>query len=225
MPRDTLDRQIHVLEDELLLLGAMVEKAMIGAVNALKRRDIESSRRIYQEDALINEKRYALENAIIITMATQAPIARDLRLLTAILEVSTELERMGDYAKGVAKISARLGDGPVNVGSDEFCAMADRTVSMLHRALNAFIAQDAAQAYQIAREDDLIDETYTRVYRGLIDWMVANPATIDRTNLLMWVLHDLERMADRVTNICERAIFIATGELMELDTDSEERDD
>ena len=225
MPRETLDRQIHVLQEELLLLGSMVEQAMLGAVDALKRRDIEASRQIYEADHLVNEKRYALENAIIITMATQAPIARDLRLMTAILEVNTELERMGDYAKGIAKISLRLGDQPVQTRMADLCNMADLSVSMLHRALRAFMDQNATLAYQIAREDDQVDALYNQIYRDLIVQMVAQPASIDHTSLLMWVIHDLERMADRVTNICERTVFIATGELMELDTDREEQDD
>ena len=110
MPRETLDRQIHHLQDEVLLLGSMVEQAMLEAVDALKRRDMETAKRIYHDDHLINEKRYAIENAILILIATQQPMARDLRLMAAILEVITELERMGDYAKGIAKVTMRLGD-------------------------------------------------------------------------------------------------------------------
>lgn len=222
MPRDTLDRQIHHLQEEVLLLGSMVEQAMLSAVDSLKRRDLETAHRIYNDDHLINEKRYAIENAILILIATQQPMARDLRQLAAILEVITELERMGDYAKGIAKVTQRLGDSPINLNMREFSTMADMAVSMLHRALGAFVAQNPQQAYEIPREDDLVDELYNKVYRNLVSSMIADPEIIDHANLLMWVAHNLERMADRVTNICERTVFIATGELMEMDTDDDE---
>jgi phosphate transport system protein len=222
MPRETLDRQIHHLQDEVLLLGSMVEQAMLSAVEALQRRDMDTAKRIYNDDHLINEKRYAIENAILILIATQQPMARDLRLMAAILEVITELERMGDYAKGIAKISLRMGKHPISLATREFSTMASLAVDMLHRALGAFISENAQQAYQIPREDDQVDELYNKVYRGLVSAMIADPTVIDQANLLMWAAHNLERMADRVTNICERTVFIATGELMEMDTDDDE---
>lgn len=222
MPRDTLDRQIHHLQDEVLLLGSMVEQAMLESVDALKRRDLETARRIYHDDHLINEKRYAIENAILILIATQQPMARDLRLMAALLEVITELERMGDYAKGIAKVNMRLGEGPIPVSMRDISHMADLAVSMLHRALSAFIAGNAAQAHEIPNDDDEVDNLYNQVYRELVAAMIANPEVIDQANLIMWVAHNIERLADRVTNICERTVFIATGELMEMDTDDEE---
>ena len=224
MPRDTLDRQIHHLQDEVLLLGSMVEQAMLTALDGLQKRDLESARRVYKDDHLVNEKRYAIENAILILIATQQPMARDLRLMAAILEVITELERMGDYAKGIAKISIRLGEGPITLGIREFSTMADMAVDMLHRALGAFIAGNAQLAYQIPKEDDKVDDLYNKVYRNLVAAMIADPQVIDQANLLMWGAHNLERMADRVTNICERTVFIATGELMEMDTSDDEED-
>ncbi|HEY9075587.1 MAG TPA: phosphate signaling complex protein PhoU [Anaerolineaceae bacterium] len=218
MPRETLNRQIHHIQEEVLLLGSMVEHAMLNAVDALRRRDIATSRRIFDQDGLINEKRYAIENAILILIATQQPMAHDLRLMAAILEVITELERMGDYAKGIAKVTIRLGDIPLDIPTRDFDRMAEIAVNMLHRALSAFIAENPQQAHEIPEEDDLVDQIYERVYRGLVATMIANPETIDHTNLLMWVSHNLERMADRVTNICERTVFIATGEILEMDT-------
>jgi phosphate transport system protein len=225
MTRTNLDNQINHLKNEVLLLGSMVEQATLAAIDALKRRDLELSRKIYSDDRLINEKRYAIENALIILMSTQSPMARDLRLMAAFLEVTTELERMGDYAKGIAKVSMHLGDHSVSIGMREFSTMAELSVDMLHRALSSFIAQDAQSAYQIPREDDQVDTLYNQVYHSLVSAMIADPASIDHINLLMWVAHDLERMADRVTNICERTVFIATGELMELDTDNEDIND
>ena len=225
MPRQTLDREIHHLQDEVLLLGSMVEQAMLNAIDALKRRDHEAAKRVYHGDEQINEKRYAIENRVLILFATQQPIAHDLRLLAAILEVITELERMGDYAKGIAKISLKIGDDETSIPTREISRMGDLAVGMLHRALGAFIAEDVNLAYRIPQDDDQVDELYNQVYRKNVAAMIANPDIIDHNNYIMWVVHNIERMADRVTNICERTIFIATGELLEIDASDDEWDD
>jgi phosphate transport system protein len=149
-------------------------------------------------------------------------MAHDLRFLAAILEVITEMERMGDYAKGIARITIRLGDDIVSLPSREFSRMAELAVGMLHRALSAFINEDTQLALNIVPEDVEVDDLYNKVYHKLVTDMIANPDTIDRTNLLMWVSHNLERMADRVINICERTIFISTGDLLELASSDEE---
>jgi len=225
MPRETLDRQMHQLQDEVLLLGSMVEQAMLASVEALLRRDVAAAKRIFAGDLFINEKRYAIENAILILIATQQPMAHDLRLLAAVLEVITELERIGDYAKGVAKVVIRLGDDTLPVALRDFSPMAAKAVSMLHRALGAFVAENAELAHEIPEEDEEVDNLYNQVYRNLVAAMIANPAIIDQANQIMWVAHNIERMADRVTNICERTVFIATGEMMEMDTDDEEENE
>jgi phosphate transport system protein len=223
MPRDTLDRQLHHLQDEVLLLGSMVEQAMLNAVDTLKNRDSEAAHQIYEDDYLINEKRFAIENAILILIATQQPIARDLRQLAAMLEVITEIERMGDYAKGIAKVTMKLEGSNISIPHRDLGHMAELAVSMLHRALSAFITENQNQASTIPLEDDEVDDLYNKIYHNLVSSMIANPETIDQANLIMWVAHNLERMADRVTNICERTVFIATGELLELDgTDDED---
>ncbi len=222
MPRQTLDREIHHLQDEVLLLGSMVEQAMLNAIDALKRRDLQAARRVYDGDDLINEKRYAIENRVLILFATQQPIAHDLRLLAAMLEVITELERMGDYAKGIAKINRMIGPDDTPIPIREISRMGDLAVSMLHRALSAFIAEDVNMAYRIPKEDDQVDDLYNQIYHKLVDNMIANPDVIDHANYIMWIVHNIERTADRVTNICERTIFIATGELLEIDTSDDE---
>jgi phosphate transport system protein len=222
MPRQTLDREIHHLQDEVLLLGSMVEQATLNAIDALKHRDLEAARRVYDEDDLINEKRYAIENRVLILFATQQPIAHDLRLLAAILEVITELERMGDYAKGIAKINILIGQDETPIPIREISRMGDLAVNMLHRALSAFIAEDVNMAYRIPREDDQVDELYNQIYHKLVTNMIADPDVIDQANYIMWVVHNIERTADRVTNICERTIFIATGELLEIDASDDE---
>ncbi len=149
-------------------------------------------------------------------------MARDLRFLAAILEVITELERIGDYAKGISRVNILLGEEPIDAPMGDFEIMAERGLSMLHRALSAFINKDPEAARLIPPEDDEIDDLYNHIYHELIERMIQNPTFIDRANHLIWAAHNLERMADRVTNICERIIFVATGEIRELDHSDDE---
>ncbi|OGO63429.1 MAG: phosphate transport system regulatory protein PhoU [Chloroflexi bacterium RBG_19FT_COMBO_55_16] len=221
-PRETLDRALQELLDEIIVMGSMVEEAVIASVDALKRRDFEASKQIYAADLQINEKHFAIENAGLIVIATQQPMARDLRLLAAVLEAATELERMGDYAKGISRINLLLGDQPLVKPLIDIPRMAEISADMLHRALGAFVAGDVETARAIPKEDEVVDDLYNQVYRELITYMIADPTTIDRANYLLWVAHNLERMADRVTNICERTIFVATGEMSEMDRSDDE---
>ena len=222
MPRASLDNEISQLKNEILILGSMVEQSMHSAVAALKKGDLASAQTIYHSDKDINEKRYAVENAIIILVATQQPMAHDLRTLAAILEVAGELERMGDYAKGICKIMLKLGPVKPPIDMDDIEKMANKAIDMLHRAIGAFISEDANLAYSIPLEDDEVDELYTRVYDALVAAMTRDTKTIDQTTRYLWVAHNLERMADRVTNICERTVFIATGDLLEIDASDDE---
>ncbi|MGI6251764.1 MAG: phosphate signaling complex protein PhoU [Anaerolineaceae bacterium] len=222
MPRLALDREIRLIQDETLILGSLVEQAILNAVDCLRRRDPVAAKDVLAKDNKINEKRFAIENRILILFATQSPLARDLRLLAATMEVITELERIGDYAKGIAKVAIRIADDETPIPMREISAMADLAVSMLHRALGAFIAEDDVVARTLPAEDSEVDELYQIVYRKIVQNMITNPATIDHTNQIIWVIHNLERTADRVTNICERIIFITTGELIELDSSDDE---
>ncbi len=223
MARETLNRQLRQIQDEVLLLGSMVEDAMWSAMNALRRRDIPEARQVFESDRNINDKRYAIENAVLILIATQQPMAHDLRIMAAILEITTELERMGDYAKGIAKVVIKLKDADIPIPMDELTQMASLGLGMLNRALTAFIQEDPHSASAIPLEDDAVDYLYNLVQHKVVDAMFADPNIIDTANLILWVAHNLERLADRVTNICERTLFIATGELMEMDsTDDEE---
>jgi len=224
-PRETLDRQISKLFDEVLVMGSMVEGAVNDSVEALKNRDIESARRIYVGDQLINEKRYEIETQCLTTIATQQPMATDLRIMAAIMEIITELERIGDYAKGISRINMLMSDEPLVKPLIDIPRMAELGLDMLERALEAFVNQDAEAARRIPKEDDIIDALYNQVYLELLTHMIADPGTIDRSNYLIWVAHNLERMSDRVTNICERIVFVVTGDILELDiSDDEMRD-
>jgi phosphate transport system protein len=197
----------------------------LNSVDALRRQDVAAARTIALEDKKINDKHFAIENHILIIFATQSPLARDLRLLAAMMEIITELERIGDYAKGIAKVAIRLADEDIPVPIQEISTMADKATSMLHRALGAFISEDVTAAYAIPKEDDEVDDLYLTVYRKIVQNMIKHPESIDHTNQILWVIHNLERTADRVTNICERIVFIVSGELLELDSsDDEDRD-
>lgn len=225
MSRYTLDQEIKLVQDEMLLLGSLAEQAILNSVDALRRKDVSAAKAIAVEDKKINDKHFAIENHILIIFATQSPLARDLRVLAAMLEVITELERIGDYAKGIAKVAVRLADDETPIPIREISNMADKATSMLHRALGAFVSEDLAAAYAIPKEDDEVDELYLTIYRKIVQNMIKNPETIDHTNQILWVIHNLERTADRVTNICERIIFIVSGELIELDSSDNEDED
>ena len=219
MPRDVMERELQRLQDELLILGSMAAKAVKDSVEALRRRDLAAARQLIAGDRAINEKRFALEADCLAAIATQQPMAGDLRILAAILEIATELERIADYGKGISRINLMMGNQPPLKPLVDIPRMADRATDMLQRALQAFIERDVAAARAIPAEDDAVDALYDRVYRDLLVHIVADPLTTDRATHLLWVAHNLERAADRVTNICERTIFTVTGEMNEMDAD------
>jgi len=219
MTRERFEQQLHTLLNQVLVLGSMVEQSVQDSVAALKRRDQAAAQRIYEADIQINQKRYDIESSCITLIATQQPMARDVRFLAAILEIITELERIGDYAKGISKITLLISEETMDpVLVLELEQMATMGLDMLRRALDAFVAGDAATAREIPSEDSKVDDLYNRIYRKLMDEMTHDISTIDRANHIMWAAHNLERMADRVTNICERIVYVATGEMKELDT-------
>lgn len=217
MPRQQLERELQRLVDDILLMGSMAEKAILQAVAMLKQRDLEGSRQIVANDLVINKKRFAIENDCLIVIATQQPMASDLRALAAILELSTELERIGDYGKGIARVTLMRGDNPPIKATPDFARMADKACSMLHRSLEAFVRRDVEAARSIPKDDDELDALYNEAYSQLLGMIIANPKVTDDATHLLWVAHNLERAGDRVSNICERVIFTATGEMKELD--------
>lgn len=222
MLRKTFEGEIQQVKDDVLLLGSMVEQAILDSVEALKKRDIKESEKIFEEDKQINKKRFEIENKLMILIATQQPMAHDLRLLASTMEIISELERMGDYAKGIANINIRMGDAPLLKPLIDVPRMAQIGADMLHRALTAFVNEDVETAKKIPVEDDEVDALYNQVYHELMMYVIQDPKTIERANWLLWVAHNLERVADRVTNICERTVFIATGEMAEIKSTDDE---
>ncbi len=225
MLRKTFEQEIKQLKDEILLLGSMVEQATIQSVDALKKRDLEASKEVIAFDRKINQKRFELENRVMVLIATQQPMAHDLRLLSSAFEVISELERMGDYAKGIGVINLRMGEQPLLKPLVDIPRMAQKGTDMLHRALTAFVNEDAEAARVIPKEDDEVDELYTQIYRELMTYIMADPKNIERANWLLWAAHNLERLGDRVTNICERTVFVVTGEYKEISASYDELGD
>lgn len=214
--REYYQQELARLKDELYLLGSMVSNALVVSLDALSNHDQEAAVRVIIGDRLINTKRYRMEEDCLILIATQAPMARDLRFLAGVLEVVSELERIGDYAKGIARITQYIGDTPHVKPLVHIPKMCELVTNMLKRSLDAFIAGDVESARSIPKEDDEVDALYNIVNKDLIALIVQNPQIIDHANYLSWAAHNLERAADRVTNICERVIYTVTGELIEM---------
>jgi len=222
MVRKTFESEIRQVKDDVLILGSMVEKALLDSVEALKARDVEAARKLFLQDTEINKKRFAIESHLMVLIATQQPMAHDLRLLASCMEIISELERMGDYAKGISNINIRMGELPLLKPLIDVPRMAQKGADMLHRSLTAFVNEDVETAKKLPVEDDEVDALYNQIYRELMTFVIADPKNIERANWLLWVAHNLERFADRVTNICERTIFIATGELTEIKSSDDE---
>lgn len=212
MPREDFERNLKGVEDDVVQLSSMVEKAIFKSIEALKERDISASQKVVDDDDVIDEKQQAIEDRCIDLIALEAPMAGDLRVLIAAMMVANELERMGDYAEGIAKISVSMGNLPPLKPLIDIPRMADKSVDMLRRSTQAFVNRDVESATAVLLADDEVDDIYEQVYRELLTYMMADPSTIQRATYLLWVAHDLERVADRTTNIAERVIYLVTGE-------------
>ncbi len=213
--RQTFDQALKHLQDDILLLGSMTEKAIERSVDALRARDVAAAKQVIADDGAINRKRYEIEDQCVAIIAQQQPMARDLRRITAALIISNELERMADHAQGIAKINVMMGVEPLLKPLVDIPRMAEKAIQMTHDALDAFVRGDVEQAKRVARDDDAVDALYEQVYRELLVFMFNDPHTITRATWLLWVAHNLERVGDRATNICERVVFMVSGELVE----------
>lgn len=203
---------LRELQGKLNEMSELVVDAVNGSINSLQEKDVETARQIKKDDKRINSLRWDIEEDCIHLIATQQPMASDLRELIALLNIITELERIGDYAAGISKLTILIGDENHVKTLIDIPRMRDIAVDMIENSMKAFINRDAESARMIHRQDDDIDDLYKQVYRELISYMIENPSNITQCTYLVWVAHNIERMGDRVTNICERIIYHATGE-------------
>jgi len=214
--RATLDRDLNAVQDDLLRMGGLLDAAIAKSLEALAKRDQDLARQIIADDAHVNTLRFHIEEACLALIATQQPAARDLRAVLAAMIIVSELERMGDYAAGIAKTVLRMGDEPLLKPLIDMPRMADECRAMLRRALDAYVAHDADMARAVAAQDDVIDNLYNQIFRELLSFIVEDPHTTTRALYLLFAAHNLERIGDRAVNISERVIFMTSGELKEL---------
>jgi len=220
MPRERFEQELKRLAGRVLELGGMAEAALRDSVQALQRQDLGRARELIEADHRINLLRFELEHEALMVIATQQPVAGDLRALAAVFEIATELERIADYAKGIATITVSIGTGPRIAPPADLGRMGELACGMLYRSLQAYVQGDARAARGIAEEDDEVDRLYEEVYRQLMGRLLVDPRDIDQALRLTWVAHNLERVADRVGNICERVVFWVTGSVEEMTDDS-----
>jgi len=214
--RTGFHKKLREIQDDILVMGSMAEKAIFHSVQTLKDREVAMAKQIITDDVKVNRKRFEIEEKCIQLIATQQPMAGDLRTIISMLSIVTEVERIGDYAEGIAKIVVMIGDEPSLKPLVDIPRMVEKIVGMLHRSLDALIKRDADVARQVVAEDDEVDNLYNQVFRELLTYMIEDPKTITRATRLIWVAHNLERSADRITNICERVVFCVTGKMQEI---------
>ncbi len=215
MTRSAFDRQLTQIQEEMLLLGTMVDNAIERSVRSLTERDLDLARQVIADDLRINKKRYDIEDKCLELIATQQPLASDLRTIVSVLYIIVDLERMADHAEGTAKIALMLADEPPIMPLIDIPRMAEIARQMLMASLETLKDRDADRARALCNQDDEVDALYDKVYGELIKLMVDD-ANIERATRLIWVAHNLERIADRVTNICERVVYLVEGKLEEL---------
>jgi phosphate transport system protein len=216
MTRATFEHQLDEIQQDMLVMADMVEIAIERSIQALKTRDVELARQVIADDLKINEKRYDIEEKCLEILAMQSPIAGDLRTVVAVLHIIIDLERMGDHAEGSAKVAIMLSDEPPLKPYIDIPRMAEISIQMLRDSLEAFKHRDVDLARRICDRDDEVDALYDQVYRELLIYMLNDPSTIERATHVTWIAHNLERIADRVTNICERVVYMVQGKIEEL---------
>ena len=219
--RTALNREESIIKDDILRMGSMVESAIDRSIAALKQRDAVLAQQIIDDDKKVNQLRFKIEEECIALIATQAPTAGDLRAVIGATHIAVELERMADHATGVAKITLRMLDQPLPKPLIDVPIMAGVVKEMTRAALDAFVRGDVDLARKVAARDDEVDQLYQQIFRELLTYMLEDPKNISRATFLLWVAHNLERIGDRAVNLCERAIFITTGQLGELNTETD----
>lgn len=213
MTRLGFERQLAEVQEDMLVMAGMVETAIVQSIEALRLRDVALARRIIENDQAINRRRYEIEEKCIELISLQAPLASDLRTIISVLHITVDLERMADHAEGIAKITLMLADEPPIKPLVDIPRMAEIAIEMLHGAVEAYKLHDTKRALEIMDMDDTVDNLYEQVYHELLMYMIKDPQVIQRATYLVWVAHNLERIADRSTNICERVVFLVEGRI------------
>jgi len=216
MTRTAFERRLLEVQEDMLVMAGMVETAIERGIEALKTRNVNLAQQIIEDDLQINKRRYETEDKCLELIATQQPLASDLRTIVSVLHITVDLERMGDHAEGIAKIALMLADEPPLKPYIDIPRMAQVATQMLMGSIEAFKDRDPARARAICDQDDEVDALYEQVYRELLTFMINDPRTIQRATYLIWVAHNLERIADRVTNICERVVYLVEGRIEEM---------
>ena len=222
--RPRFEHELKQLQEDVVNMGHLVNKALNQAVNALTRHDCHLAQFVIDNDKEINRQRFVIEDKALSLIATQQPVvAHDLRLVAAILNITGELERMGDHARGTARINLLMDAHPLLEIPIQFTEMAKINHQMLEEALKAFIREDREAALAVAKMDDEVDNHYDIIFHKLLQIMLSDTTLINGANYLLWVAHNLERFGDRITNICERIIFVSTGQMTEIVPSREDR--
>lgn len=219
--REHFQHELNELRDNVLRLSHMTDSAIKRSMQALVERNDELAQQVIQDDKPINRLRYEIEEDAYRLIATQHPLARDLRSVIAAIHLVVELERIGDHAASVAKIALDLNNHPLLKPLIDLPRMAEITTQMLREAVDTYLNWDVDKAHAIKKHDKEVDALDEQVYRELISFMLQDPKNIERATYLLWVSHDVERMADRVKNICERVIFMVTGTVRAKDQKAE----
>ncbi len=219
--RSAFDQELQELRDNVLRMGSMVDTAIGRSIQALKERDLSLAQQIIAEDEDINELRFKVEGDCVRLIARQQPAARDLRFIVAAMNIVLDLERMADHAAGIATIVVRMGDEPLLKPLIDLPRMAQIAREMLRASLDAFLSEsDVQETLAITVRDEEVDQLYNQIFRELITFMIEDPRTVTRAMYLLFCAHNVERIADRVTNICERVAFVATGRMQEISSEA-----
>lgn len=213
MDEKALRKRLKEIQDNVVALADMVNVAIRCSVEALKNRDLTLAQQIVADDLKVNHKRFEVEEECILLLQAERLTESDLRLVVAVFNIIVDLERIGDHAEGIAKIAVMLGDRPPLKPLIDIPRMAEKASDMLQRSIQAFVSRNVEAARRIPGEDDEVDALYDQVYRELLIIMLGRATAISQATYLIWVAHNLERIADRVTNICERVVFMVTGRM------------
>ena len=216
MTRQNYELQIQQLREAVIGMSDLVDKAIGRSTDALRFQELDLAQQVIDEDIVINSERWRTEEMALLIIATQAPMAGDLRVISSVIHIANELERMADHAAGNAKIALQTAEEPLLKPLVDIPRMSDIARKMLTDSITSLIQRDADLARTVAARDDEVDALYNQIYRELLTFMMEDHTTITRATHLLWAAHNLERIADRVTNICERVVFAVTGSIEEI---------